>query len=67
MSRSDPMTETRLPGFYLVSEAAEAARVSEWTIRREIREGRLRARRIGRLCRVVDADLAEWMRGGDAA
>ncbi|MGO8870562.1 MAG: helix-turn-helix domain-containing protein [Acidimicrobiales bacterium] len=57
------MSATTLPGFYLVSEAAEAARVSPWTIRREIREGRLRARSIGRLVRILDEDLAEWMRG----
>ena len=62
LRRIDP--ETRLPGFLLVSEAAKAARVSPWTIRREIREGRLRARRIGRLVRILDADLAEWMKGG---
>lgn len=52
-----------LPRFLLVSEAAEAARCSTWTIRREIAEGRLRARRIGRLLRVLDEDLASWMRG----
>jgi excisionase family DNA binding protein len=54
---------TRLPGFFLVSEAARQARVSEWTIRREIKDGRLRARRIGRLVRILDRDLAEWMSG----
>ena len=48
---------------FLVSEAAKRARCSEWTIRREIREGHLRARRIGRLVRILDSDLAEWMRG----
>ncbi|MGO8824851.1 MAG: excisionase family DNA-binding protein [Acidimicrobiales bacterium] len=37
--------------------------VSEWTIRKEIDEGRLRARRVGRLIRVLDDDLAAWMRG----
>ena len=57
------MSAATLPGLYLVSEAAEAARVSEWTIRREIREGRLRARTIGRLVRIVDDDLARWIRG----
>ena len=53
----------RLPGFYLVSEAAQKARCSPWTIRKEIKEGRLRARRIGRLVRILDADLAHWMQG----
>jgi len=55
--------ERRLPGFYLVSEAAEAARCSPWTIRKEIKGGRLRARRIGRLVRILDSDLARWMHG----
>ena len=55
-----------LPGFFLVSEAAKEARVSEWTIRREIREGNLRARRIGRLVRILDTDLAGWMRGSSS-
>jgi excisionase family DNA binding protein len=59
-----PPAEPRLPGFFLVSEAAKTARVSEWTIRREIKEGRLKARRIGRLVRILDGDLANWMRGG---
>jgi len=35
-------------------------------IRREIAEGRLRARRIGRCVRVLDEDLADWMRGDRA-
>ncbi len=58
-----PDATTRIPGLYLVSEAAKEARCSDWTIRREIREGNLRARRIGRLVRIVDTDLASWMRG----
>jgi excisionase family DNA binding protein len=57
------MSATPLPGFFLVSEAAETGRCSEWTIRKEIREGNLRARRIGRLVRILDSDLADWMRG----
>jgi excisionase family DNA binding protein len=52
-----------LPGFRLVSEAATVARCSPWMIRKEIKEGRLRARRIGRLVRILDADLASWMNG----
>ena len=55
--------DRRLPGFYLVSEAAKEARCSPWTIRKEIKEGRLRARRIGRLVRILDSDLARWMHG----
>jgi excisionase family DNA binding protein len=58
------MSATRLPTLYLVTDAASLARCSPWTIRKEIREGRLRARRIGRLVRITDRDLAAWM-GGD--
>ncbi len=54
-----------LPAFLLVSEAAVVAKVSPWTIRNEIRTGRLRARRIGRLVRILPQDLAEWMHGDD--
>jgi excisionase family DNA binding protein len=60
------MSATTLPGLFLISEAAEEARCSEWTIRKEIKQGNLRARRIGRLIRIVDSDLAEWMRGEPA-
>ena len=54
---------THLPSLYLVSEAAERARVSPWTIRNEIKLGHLRARRIGRCVRILENDLADWMRG----
>jgi hypothetical protein len=30
---------------------------------KEIQEGNLKARRIGRLVRILDTDLASWMRG----
>jgi excisionase family DNA binding protein len=45
-----------------VSEAAERSGVSEWTIRAEIQRGNLRARRIGRIVRVLDEELDRWMR-----
>jgi excisionase family DNA binding protein len=57
------MTPTTLPGFLLVSEAAARAKCSPFTIRKEIREGRLRAVRIGRLVRILDEDLTTWARG----
>src|SRR5260370_488970 len=60
---SQGLPPTKLPRFFLVREAAEKALVSEWTIRNEIKGGRLRARRIGRLVRVLDSDLGAWMRG----
>lgn len=56
-------TQTVLPRFYLVSEAALEARCSPWKIRDEIKAGRLRARRIGRLVRILDTDLSAWMSG----
>jgi len=61
---------TPLPNWQTVPAAAKKADVSPWMIRREIAEGRLRARRVGRLVRILDDDLAEWMRGetgGEAA
>ena len=57
------MSAAPLPRFFLMADAARHARVSEWTIRQEIKAGRLRARRIGRLVRILDDDLAGWMRG----
>ena len=54
---------TPLPHWRTVPEVAEITGLSEWTIRKEIREQKLRARRIGRVLRVLDADLAEWMTG----
>ena len=57
------MSITPLPRWRTVPEVAEATGLSEWTIRKEIRERRLRARRIGRVLRILDSDLAEWMTG----
>ena len=55
------MSITPLPRWRTVPEVAEATGLSEWTIRKEIREGRLRSRRIGRVLRVLDSDLTAWM------
>ena len=52
-----------LPHFYRVTDAATKAKISPWLVRKEIQEGRLRARRIGRCVRILDEDLAAWMRG----
>jgi len=54
---------TPLPNWYTVPEAAVETRFSAWTLRQEIKAGRLRARRVGKCVRVLDEDLAAWMRG----
>lgn len=55
---------TQIPKWRTIPETAKAAETSAWAIRREIAEGRLRARHVGKLIRVLDEDLAEWMRNG---
>lgn len=56
------MSVARLPGVLTVSEAAAQVAVSTGTLRKEIKKGNLRARRIGRCVRVLDEDLAAWLR-----
>ena len=61
------MSAPRLPGVLTVPEAAELASVSPGTIRNQIRLGNLRARYIGRCVRVLDEDLAAWLRAETSA
>jgi excisionase family DNA binding protein len=56
------MSVARLPGVLTVPEAATQAAVSAGTLRKEIKKGNLRARRIGRCVRILDEDLAAWLR-----
>jgi excisionase family DNA binding protein len=56
------MSVVRLPGVLTVPEAAAQVAVSTGTLRKEIKKGNLRARRIGRCVRVLDEDLAAWLR-----
>jgi len=56
------MSVARLPGVLTVPEAAAQAAVSAGTLRKEIKRGNLRARRIGRCVRILDEDLAAWLR-----
>lgn len=57
------MTVGTLPHWLTISQASEHTGLSEWTIRQQIANGALKARRIGRCVRVLDEELARWMRG----
>lgn len=56
------MTVSVLPGVFTISEAAERASVSTNTIRRQIKLGNLRARKIGKCVRILDEELGRWLR-----
>ena len=52
-----------LPTLYKLSDAVKAlgpGAPSEWTLRQEVRAGRLHAKRIGRCLRVSDVELTRW-------
>jgi excisionase family DNA binding protein len=62
------MSVQGLVGVFTVSEAAERAHVSVWTIRREIKLGHLRARHILRCVRILEDELDRWLHDyGDEA
>ena len=61
------MSATSIPGAMLVSEAAAYLRVHPDTVRRWIRKEGLPACRIGRSIRILDEDLAAWMRRTSSA
>jgi excisionase family DNA binding protein len=48
---------------YSIATAAVAADVSPKTIQRAIRSGGLRAKQVGRLVRIMRADLEAWLEG----
>ncbi len=50
-----------------VSQAAELAQVSTWTIREEIREGHLMARQIRSCIRVTRVEFDRWLADYGAA
>ena len=57
------MSVTPIPGFFTLAQAVEAlgpGAPSVTTLRKEIAEGRLHAKRIGRCLRVTDVELARW-------
>lgn len=51
-------------GLLTVEEAAARLRVSEWTLRKWLREGRLRGSRPGRDWRIEEAAVAELLARG---
>lgn len=56
-----------LPGVFTIAEAAEHLKLAETTLRREIKKGNLRVRRIGGCRRILDEELARWLRDYEAA
>lgn len=56
-----PANEERSLKLMTVREAAEYAKVSEQTIRRWIKEGRLKVYRAGRQIRIDESDLIECL------
>lgn len=56
------MSVAPVPGANTVAETATKAKCSTWSIYRAIKSGDLRAKRIGRVLRVLDEDLAAWLR-----
>jgi excisionase family DNA binding protein len=53
---------SKLPEVITVLELAEAFRVSNQTIIREIKRGKLKASKIGRDYRIERGDVVEWVR-----
>ena len=49
-----------VPHFYTVAEAARVLKVSEIKVREAVREGRLRAARLGRIYRILEEDLLRF-------
>lgn len=60
------MSVIQLPGVLTISEAAEHAHVSDNTIRRQIKAGQIRTRRIAGCVRILDTELARWLEDYEA-
>jgi excisionase family DNA binding protein len=56
------MSVSTVPGAFTVAEASAKAHCSTWSIYRAVERGELRAKRIGRALRILDEDLAAWLR-----
>jgi len=52
-----------------VADIAELTKASAWFVSAQIKDGHLRARRLGhsRLLRITKADFEEWLDGADAS
>lgn len=61
---ANPDTTRHLPTPLTITECVEALNgsYSAWSLRKEIAAGNLKARRLGRTLRVLDEDLAAWLR-----
>lgn len=46
---------------YTIKEASETLKIAESTIRRYLREGRLKGRKIGRVWRLSETAIAEFL------
>ncbi len=55
------MSVPHVEGWLTVPQAAVEVQLSEWTIRKEIADGRLVSSRVGKCIRVRPADLEAWM------
>jgi excisionase family DNA binding protein len=56
-----PNSESEGEIVYTTTEIAQRLRVSEESVRREIRRGQLQAMQIGRLYRATSGDLIAWL------
>jgi excisionase family DNA binding protein len=54
------VTVSSIPRLLTVANVAELAQVSEWTVRKEIECGALKARRIRGCVRILDTDFDKW-------
>lgn len=63
MTLGKPAGEIRLA--HSIESVSEMTTLSPQLIRKEIRDGRLRAKRYGRRIAILDDDLQEWLASGE--
>lgn len=54
------MTVAEISGLLTVADVARLAQVSIWTVRAEIREGHLNARRVRGCVRITEREYTRW-------